>query len=115
MRKLSLDLDAIQVESFVVTAGSAARGTVGAQQRQTFGCETWTCPPPTQDSCVDTCAYSCNGNCGGGTGATCYSCVQTCNASCESCAATCDPTCAWTCGSCMATCNYATGPERCCA
>jgi hypothetical protein len=118
MRKLKLDLDAIQVESFTTHAGQAARGTVDGQQRQTFGCPTWTCPPPTQDTCADTCDYSCNGGCGTGncgTGATCYSCVQTCDVTCASCVATCDDSCAATCGSCMATCNYATGPGRCCA
>jgi hypothetical protein len=112
MRKLKLDLDAIQVETFTTHAAGVPRGTVDARQgRETFGC-----PLPTQDTCYDTCVYSCDGNCGGGgTGATCYSCVQTCDATCDSCVATCDPTCAWTCGSCMATCNYATGPDRCCA
>lgn len=121
MRKLTLDLDAIQVESFATNPATAARGTVDGQQRQTYGCETWTCPAPTQDTCDQpTCDASCNGGCG--TGATCVSCVQTCDATCQSCAgscdscvATCDFTCEWTCGSCMATCNYATGPERCCA
>ena len=121
MRKLKLALDAIQVESFTTHSGAAARGTVDGQQRQTFGCPTWTCPAPTLDTCDQaTCDYSCNGGCG--TGATCYSCVQTCAVSCQSCAvscdscvATCDATCNWTCGSCMATCNYATGPDRCCA
>ena len=114
MRKLKLDLDAIQVESFTTHAGQAPRGTVDGQQRQTYGCPTWTCPPPTQDTCDQaTCDYSCNGGCG--TGATCYSCVQSCAGTCDSCVVTCDATCAWTCGSCMATCNYATGPDRCCA
>jgi hypothetical protein len=105
MRKLSLDLDAIQVESFSTQSAAAARGTVDARQ----GRETWTCPVPTQDTCAGTCEYSCNGTCGGGgtTGSTCVSCAQTCDLTCNTCAATCD--------SCMATCNFATGPQRCCA
>ncbi|HEY0020626.1 MAG TPA: hypothetical protein VGC13_30280 [Longimicrobium sp.] len=96
MRKLRLDVEAVQVESFTTQAAAAGRGTVEAQQgRETFGC-----PAPTQDTCVGTCG------CGGGTlDVTCASCDITCGATCW------DPTC----DTCMATCNYATGPERCCA
>ncbi|HVH11786.1 MAG TPA: hypothetical protein VM759_01980 [Longimicrobium sp.] len=117
MRKLRLDLDAVQVESFVTDAAAGGRGTVDARQRITFGC-----PPPSQNTCAGTCS------CGCGTGAlTCdWTCGSTCAASCNgtcgdpTCAATCGDTCAgtcWdpTCESCLATCNFATGPERCCA
>ena len=38
MRKLSLDLDAVQVESFVTHPAAAPRGTVDARP----GRETWT-------------------------------------------------------------------------
>lgn len=99
MRKLVLDLDAIQVESFSTHSAGAVRGTVDAQQ----GRETWSCTVVPQVTCDNTCADTCN--CGGGTAITCASCVQTCGATCF------DPTC----DTCMATCNYATGPERCCA
>ena len=94
MRKLRLDLDAVQVETFVTHAAAAGKGTVDARQgRETFGC-----PPPT-DTCGDTCA------CGPGTGYSCASCMVTCDGTCW------DPTCE----TCMVTCNHNTGPERCCA
>jgi hypothetical protein len=96
MRKLMLDLDAIQVDSFATQAADAARGTVDARQ----GRETFTCPPPSQNSCAATCG------CGPATADyTCVSCLQTCAGTCW------DPTC----DTCMATCNQATGPQRCCA
>ena len=91
MRKLRLDLDAVQVESFATHSAGLARGTVDARQgRETFGC-----PAPTANTCAATCDCG-----GGGTGTGMITCYGTCW----------DPTC----DTCMATCNQATGPERCC-
>lgn len=96
MRKLTLDLDAIQVESFSTHAAGVVRGTVDARQ----GRETFTCPAPTADpTCPNTCP------CNPSADITCVSCMVTCNGTCW------DPTC----DTCMLTCNQATGPERCCA
>lgn len=101
MRKLSLNLDEIQVESFATQSANAARGTVNAQQ----GRETWTCTAAGQFTCDHTCDDA-TCDCPAPTNyVSCVSCVQTCGATCF------DPTC----DTCMATCNYATGPERCCA
>lgn len=76
-RKLKLDLDALQVESFDTTsAGNRHDGTVFGQ-----GCTCYTqctCPG------CPTCDASCNGTCGG-----------TCEASCNG---TCDASCNGTCG-----------------
>lgn len=94
MRKLTLDLDAVQVESFATQDAHAGRGTVDARQ----GRETFTCPPATANTCF--------GTCGCGSAQTCVTCVD------YTCAGTCV---APTCGTCMLTCNVATGPERCCA
>lgn len=91
MRKLRLDLDAVQVESFSTHAAAAGKGTVDAQQgRETFGC-----PAPTSPQ---TCANSCGCTVDPGTGM--FTCYGTC----------------WdlTCDTCMNTCNQATGPQRCC-
>lgn len=101
MRKLTLDLDAIQVESFSTNAAAAGRGTVDARQ----GRETWTCTAAPQFTCDATCPDTCANTCNCGSNVTCVSCMHTCDGTCW------DPTC----DTCMATCNYATGPERCCA
>ena len=103
MRKLTLDIDAIQVESFSTHSAAAARGTVNAQQ----GRETWTCTAAGQDTCDYTCDDATCGCPAPSNYVSCVSCVQTCGGN------TCNG--ALTCGTCMATCNYATGPERCCA
>jgi hypothetical protein len=103
MRKLTLDLDAIQVESFATSSPAPTRGTVDARQgRETFGCTAAGQP---------TCDFTCDDN-------TCGCPAPSNYVTCISCAATCaGTTCngAATCATCMATCNYATGPERCCA
>jgi hypothetical protein len=89
-RKLKLDLDALQVESFDTTsAGHRHDGTVFGQQ----------CTCYTQCTCpgCPTCDASCNG---------------TCEASCNG---TCDATCNGTCGaSCNGTCDYCTAYDYTC-
>ena len=87
MRKLTLELDDLRVDTFDTTASSRARGTVFGEQ-----CTCWTnctCPG------CPTCDASCNGTCGG----TCdASCNGTCGQSCDwSCGGTCDLSCGDTC------------------
>lgn len=92
MRKLRLDLEAVQVESFSTQVPAPGKGTVDARQgRETFGCPA----PTTPDTCANTCGCG-----GGGTGTGMVTCYGTCW----------DPTCE----TCMLTCNQATGPQRCC-
>ena len=44
MRKLSLQLQELHVESFVLGAGETAEGTVHGHSRVTEFCKTWNCP-----------------------------------------------------------------------
>ena len=74
MRKVRLDLDAIQVDTFEVTEAPAGRGTVRAH----VACCVCGCDP-----CCCTC---------------CATCANTCPASCQTCPDSCwgtcyDPTC----------------------
>jgi hypothetical protein len=92
MRKIRLDLDALAVDSFAVSAESAPRGTVqGHGGRQSIDI----CEPLPHDytevdctaaaSCNGTCYASCGGGCGGWSG------YYTCGGfSCRE-AYTCDP------------------------
>jgi hypothetical protein len=99
MRKLTLDLDSLAVQSFETTPlDESVRGTVLGRgaigvgvPRQTYpGCPSPLCvdtPLASCDgSCVDTCYDSCAGSCG--------SCIYSCGASCGG---TCENTCADTC------------------
>lgn len=72
MKKLKLDLDQLQVESFETAAPRAGRGTV-LGHKCSVPWDTSTCPPPpTGDceslECLDTsiqqCGYSYGGTCG---------------------------------------------------
>lgn len=95
MRKLTLDLNSVEVESFDTGAAPRRVGTVEGHQRIT-----WTCPPPTSP---DTCAASCG--CG----------VDTAWNTCGACGPTYGSTCPDAgCGSYEITCMI-TGPARCCA
>lgn len=105
MRKLSLNLEALSVQSFETTpAEAAARGTVLGRgvvndgvaypypHQQTYP---QGCPSPL---CVDTPLASCDGTCV----ASCYdSCNGTCQSCVASCAGSCVDTCAATCGFCV--------------
>ena len=84
MRKLKLDLDNLQVDTFDTAEGGHGAGTVEAHRQRavtgyplscwqscwpndtcpgcTQGCETNTCA----DTCPNTCPYSCDTMCGGG-------------------------------------------------
>jgi len=77
MRKLRLDLDDLQVESFATTPEPRRDGgTVFGQNHCTCytqctcpGCPT--CDASCNGTCGGTCDASCNGNCGGTCGHTC--------------------------------------------
>lgn len=103
MRKLSLDLEALAVQSFETTPPDAGgRGTVlgrgGVDVGVPFPRQTYPhgCPSPL---CVDTPLASCDGSCGD-------SCYDSCNGSCQSCVS-CIASCA---GSCIDTCADSCAP-----
>lgn len=93
MRKLSLKLDELAVESFETASAGAPRGTVEGQQFTAYGCVTdeyqscggscqWvgTCG---ENTCEGTCAASCHGTCAG-QGNTCDgTCGNTCDFTCD--------------------------------
>lgn len=91
MRKITLRLESLAVESFETTPPARAEGTVVGHQR-TPAC-TFSCDSCIQTACTcpgnNTCAQSCNGTCFG------YSCqAPTCVGTCATCGAnTCEPTC----------------------
>ena len=92
MKKLSLHLDDLTVESFDTSAPAPARGTVQGHDHSDpsncdnsgfcscngYPCDTYTC----RCTDPDTCAYSCGQSCPN----TCDSCQNTC----VSCMATCE-------------------------
>jgi len=84
MKKLSLSLENLSVESFTTDGTAARRGTVEARSatmyadESCFGTCNGTCYPA---SCAS-CDYSCNG-CGGGTAGG-YTCgAATCGGTCD--------------------------------
>lgn len=83
-RKLRLDLEQLAVESFSVSAGDEARGTVHGHGEV----------PPDEpasdyDGVCNTYYASCRGSC-----ASCVnSCWNTCNATCASCVVSCPQSC----------------------
>ncbi|HET7232158.1 MAG TPA: hypothetical protein VFJ16_19280 [Longimicrobium sp.] len=74
MQKVKLDLDTIQVESFVANTGGGARGTVRGHL-----CACCCCNP-----CICTCCDTCQATCA----ASCQTCPDSCWGTCV------DPTCA---------------------
>lgn len=80
MKKLSLSLDALEVQSFSTSEGTAVRGTVRAEQDCT--CYTCTCPDchTCAETCPQTCWESCNGTCQTECGGP--SCWETCEMTC---------------------------------
>jgi hypothetical protein len=83
MRKLKLQLDDLQIDSFDTTTPPKAKGTVFGEQCTCY--TQCTCPgcPTCYDSCNGTCGASCNGTCGATCDASCYgSCDWTCDYSC---------------------------------
>jgi hypothetical protein len=100
VRKITLQLESLAVDSFETTAVELAIGTVVAQQGTRF------CSLTCADSCfhtactcpgVNTCLLSCGGSCVQSCNGTCvgYSCeAATCVGTCATCGAnTCEPTC----------------------
>ena len=80
MKKLTLRLDDLRIDSFQTTPAESRKGTVFGEQ-----CTCWTnctCPG------CPTCDASCNGTCGG-------SCDVSCNGTCD---ASCNGSCDYTCG-----------------
>ena len=86
MKKLTLKLDDLRIDSFQTTPREPGKGTVFGEQ-----CTCWTnctCPgcPTCDASCGGTCDASCNGTCAGDT---CDGCccgpsgVYTCDYSCD--------------------------------
>lgn len=72
MKKVRLDLDAIQVDSFETNGGGGQRGTVRGHYCPCCCCDPCVCT--CCDTCQATCAASCNGSCD-----SCYdSCYGTC-------------------------------------
>lgn len=86
MRKLTLDLDGLAVETFAAEPGTRAGGTVRAQEQQdTYW---FTCSGSWVLSCDGTCDFTCGRDrtCGGTCDqATCagFTCVNTCQGSCQ--------------------------------
>jgi hypothetical protein len=84
MKKLKLQLDDLQVDTFQTTAPERPKGTVFGEQ-----CTCYTqCTCPGCPTCANygTCDASCNGTCDA-------SCNGTCEATCASCNYTCEYTC----------------------
>ncbi len=107
MRKLTLELDSLAVQSFETTAPNGGRGTVWGQGMIGVGVgvprDTYPngCPSPL---CVDTPMASCDGSCGN-------SCYDSCNASCASCVHSCNASCGGSCGdTCPDSCSPSCGP-----
>jgi hypothetical protein len=84
MRKLTLDLDSLAVQSFETTPdGAAARGTVrGEAAEATPYCQSPVCLLTEQPSCKGTCEDTCYDSCFGSCGSCIASCPGTCAASC---------------------------------
>jgi len=77
MKKLKMELDALQVESFDIRRADDVRGTVAGQNEPPY---TESCNGScmnTCNSCVNTCLNTCQNSCNG----TCVSCV-TCEFHC---------------------------------
>jgi hypothetical protein len=96
MRKLKLELDRLEVESFDTASTQKRKGTVIGEELCTCNtyCGQATCPGcPT---CDNTCAYTCDD----ATCPACPTCANTCANTCD------DPSCYDTCGlSCWDTCR----------
>jgi hypothetical protein len=76
MRKLSLHLEDLVVESFTTTDAARERGTVRGMDSVTVDQDTCVSCPVTCATCPGTCAASCGGSCA---------------ASCATCPVSCDP------------------------
>jgi hypothetical protein len=81
MKKLSLSLDAPEVQSFTTWEAAQTRGTVRGEQQPPCTCYTCTCPgcPTCDATCPETCWETCNGTCQTECG---QSCGETCQRTC---------------------------------
>jgi hypothetical protein len=89
MRKLRLQLEDLQIDSFPTTPAEKPKGTVFGEQCTCY--TQCTCPgcPTCDASCNGTCEASCNGTCDASCGGTCD--CGTWDTSCGG--STCDATC----------------------
>ena len=98
MKKLTLKLDDLRIDSFDTTAAPRAKGTVFGEQCTCY--TDCTCPgcPTCDASCDGSCDASCNGTCDASCNGTCGGCWETvgpaatCVGSCHG-GDTCDYTC----------------------
>ena len=81
MRKLSLSLDALEVQSFATADGAPGRGTVRAEE-QPCTCPT-ACTCPGCPTCDETCPETCWNTCDDVTCGSCFSCNDTCGKTCQ--------------------------------
>jgi hypothetical protein len=101
VKKLSLDLDELAVESFDPSPSlHNQRGTVKGQSgfyETCWSCDDPACGHPTWDTCYETC-YTCDTcamSCADYTCNTCHFTCNTCDFTCEDCAAS--GYCSWYC------------------
>jgi hypothetical protein len=80
MKKLTLSLDALEVQSFATADGAPGRGTVRGEQ---CTCPT-NCTCPGCPTCGETCPATCENTCDDDTCNTCaISCYDTCGKTCQ--------------------------------
>jgi hypothetical protein len=105
MRKLKLQLEDLQIDSFQTTSPEKPKGTVFGEQCTCY--TQCTCPGCPTCAGYGTCDASCNGTC-----------QTNCNCSGATCDASCNGTCDWTCdyAECGGTETQATaaGPRQIC-
>ncbi|HEX2202538.1 MAG TPA: pinensin family lanthipeptide [Longimicrobium sp.] len=97
MRKIKLDLDALQVDSFETSPPDEGEGTVHGNQFQItptrvaisclVACTQLTCGPTCRATCFVSCFQTCQ-----------LTCFQTCHFSCDATCVTCGRSCFPTCG-----------------
>jgi hypothetical protein len=95
MRKLKLQLDDLQVDTFQTTPAEKPKGTVFGEQCTCY--TNCTCPgcPTCYASCNGTCGGTCDGTCGASCAGTCDTCGDACGTWDASCGGySCDYTCA---------------------
>lgn len=79
MKKLSLNLDVLEVQSFTTSDDAPARGTVHGEE---CTCHT-NCTCPGCPTCYETCPATCWNTCDDPSCGTCdYSCWETCQHTC---------------------------------
>lgn len=87
VKKLTLNPDALEVQSFVTADAEPARGTVHAEQQCT--CPT-NCSCPGCPTCGETCPNTCWETCDDASCQSCWSCWATCENTCYTGMCVCD-------------------------